>query len=224
MKKLFGFIFGLLFSILAIPTTLFVASAEEADEPTYKYELSIDGQEKKTVATGDVITIVLRLQRTDKNESYTMYSMQSEIRYDSTFFEFVEGSKILSNGIRSTDIVVDETYREVYMNFLSFTNTTSWAADTVVGSFQLRVIATSGSSKITNEDFAVSLQDGSGSYECTANELTVSFAEEEIKPDVSSNAEQPSSSDNFDYKKLFIVLAIILAIVLILFLIFAIFD
>ncbi len=208
MKKLFGFIFGLLFSILAIPTTLFVASAEEADEPTYKYELSIDGQEKKTVATGDVITIVLRLQRTDKNESYTMYSMQSEIRYDSTFFEFVEGSKILSNGIRSTDIVVDETYREVYMNFLSFTNTTSWAADTVVGSFQLRVIATSGSSKITNEDFAVSLQDGSGSYECTANELTVSFAEEE-KPSDSSNEEQPSNSDDFSFKGILIVIAII---------------
>lgn len=123
--------------------------------------------------TGDIITVVLHLTRTDSQDAYTMYAMQDEIRYDSDFFELVEGNEILAEGIQSTDIAMRDNYREFYMNYLSLSGGKTWDAKTLIGSFQLRVIGTSGVSKITNEDYLVSLKDGSGSYQCEANELTI---------------------------------------------------
>ncbi len=216
MKKILGVLFGLLLTVLAMPMAAVAAGAESA--ATYRYELSIDGQEEKTVKTGDIITVVLRLQKTDTDEAYTMYSMQDEIRYDSRFFELVEDSKMLSSGVRSTDVIVDENYREVYMNFVSFNNATTWGANAVVGSFQLRVVAEKGSTKITNEDYRVSLQDGSGSYSCEANELTITVSN---KP---APKEEPAKGEEFDFKWVFIGLAIMAGIVLLTFIVMRIFD
>lgn len=85
----------------------------------------------------------------------------------------VEGSEMLSQGVVSTDIAMVDRYREFYMNYLSMSGGTQWDMDMLVGSFQLRVIGESGVTKITNQDYLVSLQDGSGSYACDANELTI---------------------------------------------------
>ena len=169
MKKLLGFLLTalLLFPILTIGT---VASD---DSPSFFFELSVDGEDTKVVQTGDIITVVLKLRRMDSDRPYTMYAMQNEVRYDSTFFEIVEGSAMLSDGVVSTDIAMVDQYREFYMNFLSISGGTQWNSETVVGSFQLRVVGESGVSQITNQDYIVSLQDGSGSYECQANELTI---------------------------------------------------
>lgn len=169
MQRLFCAVlaFLLLFSVAA-------RSAYATEEkPTFSFELSVDGKEVKEVRTGDIITVVLRLQRTDSDEHYTMYAMQDEIRYDSEFFEIVEGSTMLSTGIISTDIAMVDQYREFYMNYLSMSGGAQWDADMLIGSFQLRVIAETGVTKITNQDYLVSLQDGSGSYACEANELTI---------------------------------------------------
>ena len=161
----------LLFSMLCIP-----ANAE--DEPEFRFELSIDGQDVAEVNTGDVITVTLYLYRTDKNEPYSMYAMQSEIRYDSEFFELVEDSELLSSGIHSTDIDVGGGYREFYMNYVSFSGGAEWQPKTRIGSFQLRVIDTAGVSVITNEDFLVSHRDGMGHYACDSNALTVILSTE----------------------------------------------
>ena len=149
-----------------------------ADAPEFRYELSIDGGDTKEAKTGDIITVILNLVRTDSDEAYTMYAMQDEIRYDGEFFRLVEGSEILFNGISSTDISVQGGLREFYMNFVSFTGGTQWESKTRVGSFQLEVIAEGGVTTITNEDFLVSLSDGSGSYPCEANEITVILSTE----------------------------------------------
>lgn len=144
-----------------------------AENESFRFELSIDGSDTKEVKTGDVITVVLRLMRTDTTEAYTMYAMQDEIRYDSTFFELVEGSAVLSSGVETTDIGMRDNYREFYMNYLSTSGGTMWEADTLVGSFQLRVIAESGVTQITNEDHLVSVRDGSGSYSSEGNAVSV---------------------------------------------------
>ena len=144
-----------------------------AEAPSYFFELSVDGKDVKEVEKGDIITVVLKLKRTDSAEAYTMYAMQDEIRYDSTFLEVVEGSAVLGNGIGSTDIAMVDRYREFYMNYLSMSGGEQWNADTLIGSIQLRVIEESGVTKITNQDYLVSLQDGSGSYPCDANEVTI---------------------------------------------------
>lgn len=140
---------------------------------SFLLELSVDGKDTKEAETGDIITVVLRLKRTDANEPFTMYAMQDEIRYDSQFFELVEGSAVLGNGIASTDIAMVDRYREFYMNYLSMSGGEQWNADTLIGSFQLKVTGESGVTKITSQDYLVSLQDGSGSYLCEANEVTI---------------------------------------------------
>lgn len=145
----------------------------QAAEEKFQFELSVDGKDTKEVEPGDVITVVLRLKRTDAGEAYTMYAMQDEIRYDSTFLELVEGSAMLGNGIASTDIAMVDRYREFYMNYLSMGGGEKWNADTLIGSFQLKVTGDSGVTKITSEDYLVSYKDGSGSYPCEANELTI---------------------------------------------------
>ena len=144
-----------------------------AEKEKFFFELSADGKDTKEVEHGDVITVVLRLKRTDSNEEYTMYAMQDEIRYDSTFLTLVEGSAVLSNGISSTDIAMVDQYREFYMTYLSMSGGEKWNADTLIGSFQLKVIGDSGVTKINSEDYLVSFKDGTGSYPCEANELTI---------------------------------------------------
>lgn len=168
MKKVLS-----LFLVLILVTGMLSVTAYAAEEPSFHFELLVDGGEIKQVNTGDIITVVLRLKRTDATDKYTMYAMQNEIRYDSEFFQLVEGSAVLSKDIATTDIGMRDNFREFYMNYLSTHGGTSWEADALVGSFQLKVIATSGVTKITNQDYLVSTKDGTGSFECTANELTV---------------------------------------------------
>lgn len=158
---------------------LFFVTAEAADtSKSFSFELSVDGKDTKEVETGDIITVVLRLKRTDASEQYTMYAMQDELRYDSTFFELVEDSVSLSDGIVSTDLVVADRYQELYMNYLSMNGGEQWETDTMVGSFQLKVIGMEGVSTISNQDYLVSVQDGSGSYQCIGADVTVIISTE----------------------------------------------
>lgn len=165
----------LLTFFLLLPVLCVNASAAE---PEFRYEITVDGKDTVEASTGDILTVTLHLYRTDEESPYTMYAMQDEIRYDSAFFRLVEDSALLSKGIQSTDISVLGGFREFYMNFLSFSGGEQWQPKTRVGTFQLEVIGTSGVSTITNEDFLVSLKDGSGSYKCDANVLTVILSSE----------------------------------------------
>lgn len=174
MKKIFVL---LLAGLFLLPICSVTARAEETS-PSFSFALSVDGKELKEVQPGDIITVVLKLCRTDVADSYTMYAMQDEIRYDSTFLEMVEDSAVLGNGIVSTDIAMVDEYREFYMNFLSMSGGVEWGAETVIGSFQLRVIGESGVTRITSQDYLVSYQDGSGSYDCNANEVMIVLSTE----------------------------------------------
>lgn len=172
MKKLLFSI--LLFLILGTGISVPVS----AEENSFYFELMADGKQEKEVKTGDIITVVLRLKRKDSSDPYMMYAMQDEIHYDSTFFELVEKSEMLSEGITMKDIAMVDQYREVYMNYLSMSGGNQWDADTLIGSFQLKVIGESGVSRITSQDYLISMRDGSGSYPCEENELTIIISTE----------------------------------------------
>lgn len=135
--------------------------------------MTVDGGDTKEVRNGDVITVVLKLKRTDSSDLYTMYAMQDEIRYDSQFLELVDGSVMLSPGIATTDIGLGDRFRECYMNYLSMSGGTQWKSEMLVGSVQFKVIGESGVTKISSQDFLVSLRDGSDSYLCEANDITL---------------------------------------------------
>lgn len=159
-------------SVWLLFLTAILAYAADEDK-NFSFDLTVDGKDTKEVEPGDIITVVLKLRRTDLAEPYLMYAMQDEIRYDSTFFELVEGSDVLGNGVVSTDIAKVDEYREFYMNYLSMSGGSQWDADMLVGSFQLKVIGESGVAQITNQDYLVSLKDGSGCYACDANDVTI---------------------------------------------------
>ena len=175
-SKCFSFHILTIFLLLFFSAT--IPAHAENETKSFFFELTVDGKEEKRVEPGDIITVVLKLKRTDSSEPYTMYAMQDEIRYDSTFFELVEGSAILNNGIVSTDIGMIDRYREFYMNYLSMSGGNQWEENMLIGSFQLKVIGTSGVTKITNEDYLVSVMDGSDRYRCEANEITVILSSE----------------------------------------------
>ena len=164
--------FILLLMLIIVPTY-----AADSDM-SFSFSITSDGKSEKTVATGDIITVVLTLKRTDEESPYTMYSMQDELQYDSNFLELVDDSFVLMNGVKSTDIAMVDNHREFYMNYLSFSGGAQWKATSTIGSVQFKVIGESGATKITNQDFLVSLPDGSGSYSCTASDLTLIITNE----------------------------------------------
>ncbi len=75
--------------------------------------------------------------------------------------------------MQSTDITLRDGMREFYMNYLSLSGGAAWNARTVVGSVQFRVKAESGTSKITSQNYLVAREDGSDSYSCTAEDVTI---------------------------------------------------
>lgn len=161
----------LLAAILLFSCAVTVFAADESKE--FFFELTVDGASEKKALPGDIITVVFTLYRTDSEDSYDMYAMQNEIRYDSAFFKLVEGSAMLSDGISTTEIGLRDTYREFYMNFVSLFGGERWDAKRLVGSFQLEVIGTSGVTKITNQDYLVSTADGKDHYTATCQDVTV---------------------------------------------------
>ncbi len=177
MGKIVRTLLAVIMACILLPHLVLPVQAAEEQEK-FLFELSVDGRDTKEVKTGDIITVVLRLKRTDKAEDYTMYAMQDEIRYDSQFFELVDGSAVLSDGIVSTDIAMVDQFREFYMNYLSMSGGEQWKPDIMVGSFQLKIIGTSGVSTISNQDYLVSMKDGSESYQCNAKDVTIILSTE----------------------------------------------
>lgn len=169
MRKLIIVVMMVLFLVPIYVNSVFA----EDENKTFNFNLSVDGENTREVKKGDIITVVLKLQRKDTELPYTMYAMQDEIRYDSSFFEMVEGSAILNTGIVTTDIAMVDRYREFYMNYLSMSGGTQWNSDMLVGSFQLKVTGEAGVTKITNQDYLVSMKDGSKSYTCDSDDVTV---------------------------------------------------
>lgn len=87
MKKLLSCVLTVL---LLLPIFTIGVTATD-DSPSFSFVLSVDGEETKEVQTGDVVTVVLKLRRTDVNKPYTMYAMQNEIRYDEKVFAVQSG-------------------------------------------------------------------------------------------------------------------------------------
>lgn len=161
-------------SLLMITLLMFIPfRGVAAEELSFCFDLTANGEDTIEVSTGDVITVTLKLCRVDDTVPYTMYAMQDEIRYDSTFFELVPGSELLNSGIVLKDIAVADHFREVYMNYLSMSGGAQWESEMLIGSIQFRVIGTSGVTRITNQDYLVSYQDGTGFYESIANDVVV---------------------------------------------------
>ncbi len=159
--------------VLIMLGSLYVSVLATDEAHSYEFGLTANGSYEIQANTGDIITVNLILRRTDNEDSALMYAMQDEICYDSDFFVLIEGSGLSANGVESTDIAMRDNYRAYYMNFLSLGNGTRWDKDTMVGTFQLKVIGTSGASTIENRNYLVSNANGSDSYIVEAKDVAV---------------------------------------------------
>ena len=173
-KKTFGLIPIMLLMFLLSPLHIFAAE----DARTYEFELSVNGEHEVYAEPGDVLNVTMTLHRTDLSKESKIYAIQDEIRYDPKFFEILEDGTFTQDGIEITDIGLIDGDRAFYINYLSLNGGTTWKADTITASFQVKVLADKGSSYLKNENYKVSKKDGSSSYETSAKDLLVIVSSE----------------------------------------------
>ena len=173
MKRIFCGLLAVLTLLLAMAVPAFAVD----ESRKFDFSLTVDGSAEKKAATGDIITVMFTLRRTDAAEDYTMHAVQDEILYDSTFFELVPDSAMVTSGVQTTDLARRDDDRAFYMNFVSLSGGETWKAATVVGTFQLKVIGTAGSSVIRSSNNFVSTKGGEDRYAATAQDVTVTVSE-----------------------------------------------
>ena len=143
MKKTISLllVLALMFTLSA---TVFAATADI----TMKYDLSSNGSNDIVVQTGDVITVSYKLSA---SEECTVSVTQNEIYYDHNFFEFVADSNKPSDGFTDYMTTLQERLsgkRYVYFNTMTTHKHDKTPAE--IGTFQLKVIATSGETTVAN--------------------------------------------------------------------------
>lgn len=140
---------------------------------SYDFRLTVNGDKEVTASTGDIVTVSLTLAQTDSGAPGEMYAMQAELEYDDTFFEFVDGSVMTAANITWREMGRRTGGRVVYMNFLSLSGGQEWLKETVIGSFQLKVIGKSGVSTVKPVNCLVSTKNGKDSFESVDNPVRV---------------------------------------------------
>ena len=173
IRKILCLILAMTMLLTGVP----LSAAASAGEQSFAFELKANGNNKIEVHHGEIITVMVTLKRTDAQKPYTLYAMQDEIRYDGRVFELVDFGADESLGVIARSVDAGNGFKELYMNYLSMMGGTQRDADASVGWLQLRVIGKPGTYTISNTDYLVSLQDGSGSYPCRAEDLTVVIAD-----------------------------------------------
>ena len=174
-KRIFTLLAALCLLLCLLPTAAFASqTGGKTDESrSYNFDLSVGGAYEVRATTGETITVTLVLKRTDAQESTDMYGMQTEIEYDDTFLQLVDGSVMTAPGIRWSDLGRRTGGRAFYLNFVSFKGGEAWEPEVVVGSFQMKVIGTAGVSQLAPTNTLVSTQDGMAGYAVKDNSVSV---------------------------------------------------
>lgn len=145
------------------------------DSRAYTFQLTADGETPLAAACGDTITVTVTLHRTAGTGP--MYAMQDELVYDPAFFELVDGSLLVADGIETAEATLRDGRKTLYINFLSSSGGAEWADTVTLGVFRLRVLAASGTSAVENHAARVSTADGMDSYTVATDDLTVVVTE-----------------------------------------------
>ena len=133
-----------------------LTAGADGAQAAFTFDLSANGASELEAKPGDILTITLRLVRTDGSEPVSVQAMQDEITYDSAFFELQEGGELSAPGVVTQEHTLRDGNKAYYMNYLALGGAESWDADTTVGVFRLKVIGESGVSVIENRNFLVS--------------------------------------------------------------------
>ena len=150
MKK--NRLLSIIFSIMLLCCLSLTTSVTAFAQDLFSVEFSLSVNNKQVVSAGqnDVITVSFTMTRTDSNENYTTNGFQNKIYYDLEFFEFVEGSIVCydtgsaiakkQNNIAHGEIIQCQNFGKTYESSFVFCT------------FQLKVIASSGSGMVYNSE------------------------------------------------------------------------
>lgn len=134
--------------VLALLAVLLAPSLAWGDDSRhYEFRLAANGEATYHAAAGDTVTVSLTLCRT--TGTGPMFAMQDEICFDPAFFAYQPDGTLLREGVKTTLVTLRDGRQAVYMNYVDFGDGADWADETVVGSFQLKVLADGGASAIT---------------------------------------------------------------------------
>lgn len=89
--------------LLAALLLLLTPAAQAEEMPSFRFSLSANGKTEVQAQPGDVIALLLRLERTDSDDPYTMYAMQDEVVYDPLFLQFLPENSLTAEGVRIAD-------------------------------------------------------------------------------------------------------------------------
>ena len=164
--------------VLALLAVLLLAPslAWGDDSRHYEFRLAANGEATYHAAAGDTVTVSLSLCRT--TGTGPMFAMQDEICFDPAFFAYQPDGTLLREGVKTTLVTLRDGRQAVYMNCVDFGGGADWADETIVGSFQLKVLADGGASAITGSHYLVSTEDGMGRYAAAARDVTVVVSEQ----------------------------------------------
>lgn len=192
MKKFLGLL--LAFVMLFSPVSNVFADSGI----TLNCDLTCEGQNLVFKQTDDIITVTYTLKNvTDETGKYVVSSHTNEVYYDPDFFEYVEDSASITAGISQTAKYQEWSWGARSISFNGYAQNKKWASKQIVGTFQLKVIATEGSSTIYSVPVIASTN---GIYNFTTSDLTVKIGE-----DISYVVEVNFSEDYIDGKKIILV-------------------
>ncbi len=183
MKKFLGIVYSFVIALLAfVPSFLpRVASVSAETQTTLNFNLTCEEANEVSKATGDIITVTYTLEnKTETDSSYDISSLANEIYYDHTFFELVDGSSKVTTGLNLTTklAVYSSGEHRVYFNGFELP-TKQYGAKQVIGTFQLKIIATEGSSTVRSVKM---LAYGDSAYAITSTDLAVKIGDAPITP------------------------------------------
>lgn len=163
--------------LLAALLLLLTPAAQAEEMPSFRFSLSANGKTEVQAQPGDVIALLLRLERTDSDDPYTMYAMQDEVVYDPLFLQLLPENSLTAEGVRIADAAEAGGVRACYLAFADFNGGAAWQANTVVAVVQFQVVGQSGASVLHNRNYLVSRQDGRSAYDAAACDVTVVVSE-----------------------------------------------
>lgn len=164
---------SIFFTVLVLFLLCANVSAAETNHTTLNFKLTADGENEVTVDTGTVITVVYSLENASADENFTIQTVANEIYFDSRFFEYLGDSQIQKGDFTKTakENVYSGGEHRIYFNGFHL-NGQEYASGQFMGSFKLKVKATSGSSVISSKAMSA-YEQGVTKYNLTSTDLTV---------------------------------------------------
>ena len=161
-----------LLTILAI-LSLMTGACALNDERHYDFILTYDGESAVSAAKDEIVTVTLLLKCVDTAEDTELRAFQTELCYDDEILEYVGNSTELREGVEAVDICTDDFGRRIRVSYALPGKPKLFRQKTEVMSFDFKVLKEVGSTRLTQENYLVSNEDGTDIYESSAEDFIV---------------------------------------------------